>query len=129
MTGDTLRHEQNSVSASIPKASKEDRPALIARGKEVKEQIAANEAALKDLEPLLRAELVRVPNMTHPEAPVGGEALEDFQIDGRGRRRGSGVRLSSASPDERSDCQNGDGDKQQRNGVSPFLGSGRHPSS
>jgi seryl-tRNA synthetase len=73
VAGDTLRHEQNNVSASIPKSSKDDRPALISRGKELKEQVAANEAALRDLEPLLRAELVRVPNMTHPEAPVGGE--------------------------------------------------------
>lgn len=70
--GDQLRHEQKEVSGQIPKtkdaAQKQE---LIARGKELREAIAANEARLKDVEASLRSELVRVPNMTHPDAPVG----------------------------------------------------------
>jgi seryl-tRNA synthetase len=74
VAGDQLRHEQNEVSGRIPKASKDERPGLIARGKELKEQIAASEAQLKEVETRLRAEQVRVPNLTHPDAPVGGES-------------------------------------------------------
>ncbi len=74
VAGDQLRHEQNEVSGRIPKASKDERPALIARGKELKEQIASSEARLKEIETKLRAEQVRVPNLTHPDAPIGGES-------------------------------------------------------
>ena len=71
--GDELRHEQNSISGRIPKASPEERPALIARGKDLKEQIAVNETNHRELEQALQQELALVPNMTHPDAPIGGE--------------------------------------------------------
>jgi seryl-tRNA synthetase len=71
--GDELRHEQNSISGRIPKASPEERPALIARGKDLKEQIAVNETNHRELELALQQELALVPNMTHPDAPIGGE--------------------------------------------------------
>jgi seryl-tRNA synthetase len=69
---DATRREQNEVSAQIPK--EKDAPAkqlLIARGKELRQQVATLEAELKDLEVALRAEQSRIPNMTHPDAPVG----------------------------------------------------------
>ncbi|MGH7199753.1 MAG: aminoacyl--tRNA ligase-related protein, partial [Planctomycetaceae bacterium] len=69
--GDRLRQEANETSGRIPKASAEERPALIARGKELKEQIARNDAERKQVEAELRAEQSRVPNMTHPDAPIG----------------------------------------------------------
>jgi seryl-tRNA synthetase len=69
--GDKLRHEQKDVSAQIPKASADSRPALVARGKELREQVAANEKELGGLEAGLRAEQARIPNMTHPDAPIG----------------------------------------------------------
>lgn len=73
VAGDTLRQEQNDVSARIPKSSKDERPALIARGKELKEAIAANEAKMKQVEADVRAAQAAVPNLTHPDAPIGGE--------------------------------------------------------
>jgi len=70
--GDKLRHEQKEIAAQIPK---EKDPAtkqtLIARGKELKELVSQNEEALRALEAELRAEQARVPNMTHPDAPIG----------------------------------------------------------
>lgn len=71
LEGDQLRHEQKDVSSQIPKAPADQKPALIARGKELREQINANEAELKQVEAELREEQSRIPNMTHPDAPVG----------------------------------------------------------
>lgn len=70
--GDNLRHEQKDVAGKIPKEKDSAaRQALVGRGKELKDLVAANEASLRDLEAELRVELLRVPNMTHPDAPVG----------------------------------------------------------
>ena len=52
--GDDLRRQQNETSAKIPKASAEERPALIEQGKEFKQQISENEAQQKDVEAKLR---------------------------------------------------------------------------
>jgi len=70
VTGDSLRHEQKELSAKIPKASAEEKPTLVARGKELRELVSQNEIQQKEVEGLLRAELARIPNMTHPDAPV-----------------------------------------------------------
>jgi seryl-tRNA synthetase len=72
-SGDALRHEQKDIAGQIPKASKEERPPLIERGKELKSLVAENEAALRQIEDELREQQSRLPNMTHPDAPVGGE--------------------------------------------------------
>lgn len=72
VAGDALRQEQNEIAAQIPKASKDDRPALIARGKVLKELVSANDAELKEIEARVREWQARIPNLTHPEAPVGG---------------------------------------------------------
>jgi seryl-tRNA synthetase len=69
--GDALRHEQKEVSAQIPKLSDaQKKQALVARGKELREQVIANETLLREVEAELRREQLRVPNMTHPDAPV-----------------------------------------------------------
>jgi seryl-tRNA synthetase len=71
---DGLRHEQKESSALIPKTKDAaERQRLIARGKELREQIAAAEADRKQVEDELRAEQARIPNLTHPDAPRGGE--------------------------------------------------------
>ncbi|MCA9062303.1 MAG: serine--tRNA ligase [Planctomycetaceae bacterium] len=71
--GDDLRRQQKEVSARIPAADPGERPSLIERGKQMREQIASIDAQLKNVEEKLRDEQSRIPNMTHPEAPVGGE--------------------------------------------------------
>lgn len=73
VAGDTLRAEQNEVAGKIPKASKDERPALIARGKELKELVVSSESALKEAEAAVRNLQIRIPNLTHPAAPIGGE--------------------------------------------------------
>jgi seryl-tRNA synthetase len=71
--GDKLRHEQNEIAQTIPQASREDRPRLVQRGKELKGLVAENAAQLAEVESQLRDLLGRLPNMTHPDAPRGGE--------------------------------------------------------
>ena len=74
--GDQLRHQQKTISAQIPKASAEERPALIEQGKQFREQISANEDQLKALLAKLSEEQMKIPNMTHPDAPVGATEKE-----------------------------------------------------
>ncbi|MGE3316290.1 MAG: serine--tRNA ligase [Planctomycetaceae bacterium] len=69
--GDELRHEQKDISAKIPKAAPDEKQKLIARGKELRELVAKNESDLKELEAELRSVQAQVPNITHPDAPVG----------------------------------------------------------
>lgn len=70
---DELRHRQKEVSSQIPKASADERPELIAQGKQLREQITDLEARLKAVEQDLRELQAQIPNMTHPDAPIGGE--------------------------------------------------------
>jgi len=70
--GDKHRHEQKEIAAQIPKiADKEQRQALVERGKQLKQLVADNDASLKTLEVLLRDLEMQIPNLTHPDAPVG----------------------------------------------------------
>src|SRR6476646_7833615 len=67
----TLQQRQNEVSKLIPKekdpAKKQE---LIAEGKALREQVAGLEKQLGQVKDDLRATLVLIPNMTHPDAPV-----------------------------------------------------------
>src|SRR5438132_11209450 len=67
----TLQQRQNEVSKLIPKekdtAKKQQ---LIAEGKALREQVAALEKQLGQIKDDLRAALVLIPNMSHPDAPV-----------------------------------------------------------
>ncbi len=71
--GDELRRQQNEVSSKIPKASADERPALIEQGKALRTQISETETAQKELDAQLREQQALIPNMTHPDVPVGGE--------------------------------------------------------
>ncbi len=71
--GDQLRHDQKAISAEIPQTKDtEQKQSLIAKGKELREQISVNEAKQKEIAQELHVEQAQIPNMTHPSAPVGG---------------------------------------------------------
>ncbi len=71
-SGDSLRKEQKDSAALIPKTKDPaEREALIARGKELREKVTVIDAELVTIETQLREQQMRVPNMTHPDAPVG----------------------------------------------------------
>lgn len=73
---DSLRKRRNENAAIMKKAGKmspEERASCIADGKRLKQELAGLEGELADLETDLEAEAVRLPNLTHPDVPIGGE--------------------------------------------------------
>ena len=69
-----LRQERNENAQKMKgQMSQEERTPLIARGKELKEQLASLDETLGSAEKELDQELKNIPNMTHPDVPVGGE--------------------------------------------------------
>ncbi|MCA9114625.1 MAG: serine--tRNA ligase [Planctomycetaceae bacterium] len=71
---DELRHEQKQTSAKIPKAADNDeRQTLIAAGRELREKIGTLEEEQKEVTTELHDLQSQIPNLTHPDAPVGGD--------------------------------------------------------
>lgn len=87
MQGDELRREQKEVSAQIPKAPAADKPTLIARGKELRELVQKAEADLVTVEEQVHREQMQIPNMTHPDAPVGKLETESVTAREWGTKR------------------------------------------
>jgi seryl-tRNA synthetase len=75
-----LQQRQNEV-ARLTKGEKDPakRQEFIAEGKALKEKVGALEPRVKQVEAELRALLARIPNMSHPDAPVGTTA-EDNKV-------------------------------------------------
>jgi seryl-tRNA synthetase len=75
-----IQQRQNEIAKLT---SKEKDPArrqeLIAEGKRLKEEVAGLERQLKEIQEQLHAALLTIPNMTHPDAPVGTMA-EDNKV-------------------------------------------------
>src|SRR4051812_42861025 len=75
-----IQQRQNELNKLFPK---EKDPAkkqqLVAEGKALREQVAGLEAQSKQVETELRNVLATIPNMTHPDAPVGTTA-EDNKV-------------------------------------------------
>ncbi|NJK45657.1 MAG: serine--tRNA ligase [Pleurocapsa sp. SU_196_0] len=73
--------EANRVAKDIPKAAPETRPALVARGKELKTELAALEPELRELETQLRALLLQTPQIPWTDSPVGPD--DTFNVETR----------------------------------------------
>jgi seryl-tRNA synthetase len=75
-----LQQRANELSKGIPQekdaAKKQE---LIAEGKRLREQVGALEKQVKEIESQQHAALLLIPNLTHPDAPVGGTA-EDNKV-------------------------------------------------
>jgi len=78
--GDRLRHDQKATSSQIPKAAADEKQSLIARGKELRGLVGENEVELKQLEADLRIEQARIPNMSHPDAPVSASEEDSVTL-------------------------------------------------
>jgi seryl-tRNA synthetase len=73
-----VQQRQNELSKLIPKEKDPARKQeLIAEGKRLREQAGGLEKQFKQAEEDLRAALLTIPNMTHPDAPVGSEAADN----------------------------------------------------
>ncbi|MBN2618320.1 MAG: serine--tRNA ligase [Spirochaetales bacterium] len=76
-----LRAQRNDNASKMKgKLSPEERNSLIEQGKELKSQIAELESETTDLKSKLSSEASKIPNMAHPDAPIGKEDKENFQI-------------------------------------------------
>ncbi|MEZ0352785.1 serine--tRNA ligase [Mycobacterium sp. pR1184] len=77
-TADTLRADQKAASKSVGTASPEERPALLARAKELADEVKAAEAAQADAETTFTAAHMAISNVVIDGVPAGGEA--DFAV-------------------------------------------------
>ncbi len=77
---DALRQERNQIADQVAKASPEDRPALVQRGKDLKQKIVEAEPNLAITEEQWKELLSQIPNHTHSESPTGASDEENVQI-------------------------------------------------
>ena len=82
---DALRAEQKTISKQVPKASGEERPALLERAKALADEVKAAEAEQAAADAALRAAHLAIPNVVADGVPPGGE--DDSVVLRAGRRR------------------------------------------
>lgn len=76
-----LKQRQNQLAKSVKQASGEDeRQRLIEESKTLKQQVPAKESELHEVEESLRDEQLKIPNMTHPDSPIGKDDSENVEI-------------------------------------------------
>jgi len=78
---DGLRQQRNENAAKMKGKLEQDvRNALIAEGKKLKEDIADLEKEFEDKEKAFKAAMMDIPNMAHPDAPIGKEDKENLEV-------------------------------------------------
>jgi seryl-tRNA synthetase len=76
-----LRQRQNQMAKSIGRERDAGtRGRLIEESRTMKEHIPEKEAQLSEVEERLREEQLKIPNMTHPDAPIGRDDSENVEI-------------------------------------------------
>ncbi|RAU97795.1 serine--tRNA ligase [Mycolicibacter senuensis] len=75
---DTMRAEQKAASRSVGAASPEERPVLLARAKELAEQVKAAEAAQAEAEATFTGAHLAIPNVVIDGVPAGG--VDDYTV-------------------------------------------------
>ncbi|QQR61013.1 serine--tRNA ligase [Candidatus Uhrbacteria bacterium] len=84
---EAMRKERNEVADAMKSATPDTRPALIERGKKLKEDVSAKESDLEMVEKAWREEALKLPNITHPDAPIGKTDDDNKVIDTVGEIR------------------------------------------
>ena len=76
-----LRQQQNQLAKSVGRErDPEARESLIGESRRTKELIPEREAELQTVEGRLREEMLRIPNMTHPDVPIGRDDTENVEL-------------------------------------------------
>jgi seryl-tRNA synthetase len=76
-----LRQQQNQLAKSVGgERDPEARQQLIEESRRSKELIPKREAELQAVEGRLREEMLKIPNMTHPDAPIGRDDTENVEL-------------------------------------------------
>ena len=83
-----LQKKRNDNAAAMKsKLADDERAALIAEGKKLKDDIARLEDELKKTEAALETEARKIPNMAHPGAPVGAVDSDNLEVKRSGTPR------------------------------------------
>ncbi len=78
---DSLRQQRNENAAKMKGKLEQDvRNALIAEGKKLKEDIATLEKDYEEAEKAFKVAMMDIPNMAHPDAPIGKEDKENLEV-------------------------------------------------
>jgi len=92
----SLQQKRNTNAAAMKgKLEQEQRSVLIEEGKKLKEDIATAEGELAAAEKELETEARKIPNMAHPDAPVGKEDKDNLEV----KRVGEPVQFNFESAD------------------------------
>jgi seryl-tRNA synthetase len=77
---DGLRTRRKDLAQRIPKAGPAERPALVDEASALKGSIAEREAMLENVEAELREEQAKIPNLTHPDSPIGPDESHNKEL-------------------------------------------------
>ncbi len=77
---DETKAKQNELSKKFQSAKPDERAALKEESTKLKEQVAGFDTKLKEIEEALRVAILPIPNMTHPDAPVGTDAVANVVV-------------------------------------------------
>ncbi len=76
-----LKQQQNRLAKSVGKErDPEARERLIGESRAMKERIPLKEGELHEIEGRLRGEMLEIPNMTHPDSPIGKDDSENVEL-------------------------------------------------
>jgi seryl-tRNA synthetase len=76
-----LRQQQNQLAKSVGRErDAQARESLIVESRRTKELIPVREAELHAVEGRLREEMLQIPNMTHPDTPIGRDEMENVEL-------------------------------------------------
>ena len=76
-----LKQRQNQMAKSIGRERDEEaRGKLIEESRGMKERIPEKETSLHEIDQFLREEQLKIPNMTHPDSPIGKDDTENVEI-------------------------------------------------
>jgi seryl-tRNA synthetase len=76
-----FKQQQNQLAKSVGgERDPERRQNLIAESRRIKEVIPEREAELQAVEGRLREEMLKIPNMTHPDSPIGKDDTENVEL-------------------------------------------------
>jgi seryl-tRNA synthetase len=85
---ESLRQKRKrNAKAMKAKLADHQRQAVIEEGKNLKQEIARQERSLEQLQQALEAEAVKIPNLSHPDAPVGRGEQDNLEIKRWGEPR------------------------------------------
>ncbi len=77
---DAKRARKNQLAALVPKASKEERPALIEEAKAVRTELEALEPKMTELQKRFDDMMLRVPSLPRPEVPIGKGEEDNVEL-------------------------------------------------